>query len=387
MAPTASILGASPVGAQDDPQTRSTMGAILGSLTVVLPLSLSDARYSDPAQREAVRAALQALAADGARLEAHGASQDASFGFLSRSLARDTREILERYEEERFAESRFLLHQVTDNCVACHSRLPDPNKHPVGARLFENSDMAALPPVERVELEVATRQFEQALDTYEDLFADPSTSPADLDLLGTLDGYLELCLRVAGDPERPAATFEKLARRDDVSPPLRRTLQAWATALRELAADEAREASLANARELIDAARSEARFEGDRRNLVRYVAASALLHRRLAAGGLSAIELAQAYYWLGVIESHVGRSFWLSQTEHFLEASIRAAPQSPVAEEAYALLEEFVVSGYTGSAGTGVPEDERERLASLRRLLDANAPKPSGTGAASAEAQ
>jgi hypothetical protein len=367
------LLGAAPSGTRDA-ETRAAMREIVEALGRVLPLSLSNARFSDPARRDEIRADLGKLAEGGARLESHHRPQDAGFDFLSSSLARDTREILQRYQAERFAEARFLLHQVTDNCVACHSRLPDAQAHPLGKQLFEDPAIAGLPAEERVELEVATRQFERALDSYEALFADPAVTPSDLDLMGTLDGYLELCLRVQRDPLRPAAALEKLAARPDVSPPLRATLKEWVKSLRELAKRPAAEPSLAAARELVEAARDQSRFPDDRRALVLYVAASGLLQRWLDAGPHPAAELGEAYYWLGLIESHVGRSFWLSQTESFLEASIRSAPGEPSADEAWGLLEEFVVSGYTGSAGGRVPEDVRARLDELRALIDAARP-------------
>ncbi len=72
-----------------------------------------------------------------------------------------------------------------------------------------------------------------------------------------------------------------------------------------------------------------------------------------------------------VVESHVGRAFWLSQTEHFLDAAIRLAPAGPFAEDASSVLEEFVLSGYTGSSGSDVPEEVGRRLAELRALIDA----------------
>jgi len=69
----------------------------------------------------------------------------------------------------------------------------------------------------------------------------------------------------------------------------------------------------------------------------------------------------EAYYLLGVVEWGVGRSFWASETELFLEAAIRMGPKQPYARAAFDLLEEFLVSGYTGSAGTNVPADVEQR--------------------------
>jgi len=108
----------------------------------------------------------------------------------------------------------------------------------------------------------------------------------------------------------------------------------------------------------------------ERDALVDYLDASALLYRGLADARISRSEQADAYYLLGVIETRIGRSFWLSQAEAYLETAIRLAPGKPVARDAYALLEEFLVAGYTGSGGEHVPADVRQKLDTLRRLAD-----------------
>jgi hypothetical protein len=351
-------------------ETRATMGAIVESLAFVLPLSLDDARFADPAQRQAILASLDALAANGSKLTSHGEGRDAGFAFLSRSLARDTQEIRDRYAAGRTAEARFLLLEVTDNCAACHSRLPDAREHPIGRRLVDDPRVAALDVDERVNLEVATRQFDRALASYETLFADTSRPAADLDLQGHVDGYLEVVLRVDDDPARALRAMTALSRRKDLPASLRENVGAWLASLRALEKRERKGTPLEQARALIEQAQDSDRYPDDRAALVDYVAASAILHGFISTQRSLGPEVAEACWWLGLIESRIGRSFWLSQTEFFLEQAIRLAPQKPFARDAYALLEEFEVSGYSGAQGGDVPKDVRERLAELEALID-----------------
>jgi hypothetical protein len=348
--------------------TRATMGRIVEQLAFVLPLALSDERFADPAQRPAILRALDALAAEGARVESHGQGRDLGFAFLSRSLARDTREIRDRFAAGRTAESRFLLLEVSDDCAACHSRLPDAREHPVGRRLVDDPRVAALDPEERVQLEVATRLFDRALASYEGLFADTARSPADLDLQGHFDGYLEVAVRVQNDPERALRTLSRVAERKDLPAALRENLGAWIASLRALRGREFRGAPLAEARALVAEAQDLERYPDDRSALVVYLAASGILNRFLATSR-SATERGEACYLLGLIESRIGRSFWLSQTEFFLEQAIRLAPQRAFANDAYELLEEFLVSGYSGESGSEVPPEVRARLDELRGLI------------------
>jgi hypothetical protein len=80
--------------------------------------------------------------------------------------------------------------------------------------------------------------------------------------------------------------------------------------------------------------------------------------------------LAEAYYLLGVAESYISRTLWISETEFFLETAIRLAPTSGPALQAYAFLEEYVLAQHMGSSGLHLPADVRARLEELRRLVD-----------------
>ncbi len=374
-AKTAAILLSLPALAWAQPPdaaagtTRTKMGEIVDALAFVLPLSLSDEPFADPAQHQAILDALDILVADGEQLEHHVQGRDLGFVFLSRSLARDATEIRDRYAAGRIAEARFLLLEVADNCAACHSRLPDDREHPIGRRLVDEPRVAALDVEERVELEVATRQFDRALANYETLFADPGHSPADLDLQGHIDGYLEVILRVQNDPARARRTFTALAKRKDLPAALRENIGAWIASLRQLETRRFPGSPLSEARGLIGEAQESSRYHDDRSALVLYLAASGLLNRFITTPDVSTSDLGEACYLLGVIESRIGRSFWLSQTEFYLEQAILLAPQRPFANDAYDLLEEFLVSGYTGSSGADVPPEVRARLDELKERI------------------
>jgi hypothetical protein len=231
------------------------------------------------------------------------------------------------------------------------------------------SEVEALPIEERARLEIATRQFDRALVTLEALFADPKASPGSLDLQGQIDEYLELVLRVKRDPSRAAAALRTLLARRDLSPALRTNVEAWVTDLDALDAPTAG-SRVARAREHISRAESRSRYPNDRLGLVHYVAASGLLNRETSTSTTAGPELAEVYYLQGLIESRIGRSFWLSETEFLLETAIELDPSGPHAENAYALLEEFTISGYSGSDGAHVPEDVQRRLDALRESIN-----------------
>ena len=161
----------------------------------------------------------------------------------------------------------------------------------------------------------------------------------------------------------------RLLARSDVSTTLRANLEAWVADLDALGL-ETTGSRMARARNHIARAEARSRYPNDRLGLVEYVAASGLLHQRAALAESTRPALAEVYYLLGLVESRVGRSLWLSQTEFLLETAITLDPAGPHAEAAYELLEELTISGYTGSDGVHVPEDVQRRLDALRASIN-----------------
>jgi tetratricopeptide (TPR) repeat protein len=362
------------VAAEQDAPTReeirATMRQIFESVRTVLPLSVNDSTYADPRNRDRIQPALQSLAAHADVLARHGRRKDAGFGYLGRHLATDTRTILSSYESGEFEQSQFLLRQLTEYCVTCHSRLPSPNDSPVSEQFVDQGALAGLSLEERATLLIATRRFDEALSTLERLFA--STSVHSANLLSPLTDYLVVSIRVKGDLARPLQTLETFSRRPDLWRNLRLDVEQWIADLRALGGDALAGADLASAKRLIEEAKGMINFPGDRSALVHYVVASSILHRYAEAHAQEkSRDLAEAYYYLGLVESRIGRDYWISQSGMFLESSIRLAPDELFAEKAYALLEEEIILGYSGSGGIHIPPDLEQSLHELQKLIDA----------------
>jgi len=174
---------------------------------------------------------------------------------------------------------------------------------------------------------------------------------------------------VKNDPDRALATLLALSRRDDLSATLRTNVAAWIADLQALDR-KASGSRVARAREHIAQAETRSRYPNDRLGLIHYVVASGLLNREAAEHPAPGPELAEIYYLQGLIESRIGRTFWLSETEFLLETAIELDPGGPHAEAAYELLEEFTLSGYSGSDGVHVPEEVQRRLDALRESIN-----------------
>lgn len=370
-------LGTSPAQDTETSPTQARMRGVFITLTTAYKLSLDSAAYEDPNNRMQIMSSLQALVANSSELERHGAELDRSFDHLKRSLARDAMEALQRFQQGEYVGSRWMLNKITENCVTCHSKLPAGDAADITGDFMRGANMRALDPFARAELLIATRQFDRALETYEGVFSDLDADPRMILITGVPENYLRLCLVVRRDTERPTRELSKLAARKDTPNDLRTLIRGWLRSLGRVNLDIEPGAELEVSRELIERARAALRFPADRSRQVEFIEAVVLLHRYLSAGEVGDAEAATALYLLGVAESYVSRSYWISETEHLLEAAIRTAPTSPVARDAYSFLEEYLVSGRTSKARE-LPEDIDERLKELRVLIGVEEPEGEG---------
>jgi hypothetical protein len=320
--------------------TRVTMRGIFTAFTNVYSYSLNMEYFSDRRNRETVSASLDALVANTSELRAHGGGLDRSFDYLRRTLASDAEEALKRYEEGEYLGSQFMLNKLMENCAMCHTRLSSDQAFEVGGEFLKKVRAHVLAPVDRVNVEVAARQFGAALATYEEILASSRIPAEGLMLTGAVEGYLRLCIGVRNETQRPARTFDALARRSDAPAELRRQAEAWIRDLGTLDLPKAKGHEIETARGLVGDAGVSNRPPQDRSDLVRMVAANSLIRRHLQSLSSYDDEGAEAFYLLAVTESRASRSYWSAEVDFLLEQAVRSAPKTEYARRALSALEE-----------------------------------------------
>jgi len=348
-----------------DPETRELMGRIYQAIQVLLPESAQPEPFSNPEKDADVAAALDLLATSTEQLETH-VDDDAESGFLARSVARDARDVARAHAEGRRDRAAFLVRKVTENCVVCHSRLPDAAERPLASGFVDAKGLEALPFEQKAALQMATRRFDDALLTLEAQLTSPE-HPAML--LGSLTDYLVISIRTQQDYERPLPVLERFARRPDIWTALRRDVEFWIDALPRLQKRTSGRPRLEDAREIAEEARSLAVAPGSHRGVAHYVVASSILERFLEAGRGDRVENAEAYYLLGLTEAWIGRNYWVTSAPFLFETAIRMAPGEPFSRDAYALLERETLQFYEGS-DEEISPDDASNLAELRALFD-----------------
>ncbi len=352
---------------QEAAETRALMAEIYTGLRVALPASADPNRFAAAESRAEITAALETIASRAELLEEHSQRRDQQLAFLARSARRDAEEVRDAFKQGRYPRASFLLRRITENCVVCHTRLPAQEDSPIANGFLELSVFQELPLEPRATLQMATRQFDEALETLEELLRSPNEHAAML--TGALTDYLVLCIRVKGDFARPLPTLEAFAKRPDLWTRLRLDVRGWIEALPRLE-KQADRADLATARRLFDAGKQASDTADARTGLAHFVVASSVLQRYIDEHTDPGRDLAEAFYLLGVIEARIGRNYWVTSAPFLLEKAIRLAPAEPFADDAYALLERETFAAYEGSDWEDLPADDAARLDELRRLVE-----------------
>ena len=354
---------------KDQAETRSIMAQIFSSLTTVLPLSMDTKEFNDPKNRDKILTELRKMRDGTSSLVDHTKRFEGSYGFIAKSMSRDIKDIYNWYDKGATSESRYLLQQVSENCVSCHMKLPDPGHAPKMDHFFKDVAVAKLSAPEKARLQVALRQFDDALVTWEDMFK-TWPKPNELFAMDTLPEYLKVVIRVKGDTKRGFTALDGLSKRVDLPKFMTREVTAWKTSLHRLSGEMTKTGNeLARAEKIINNARQAMEYPMDRTGMVDYIVASGLLNRFLQDKAIKADKTSAAYYLLGITESLIGRSTWLTQTDYYLEASVRAAPKTKSALKSFEALEQQILMEYSGSGGTNIPDDVLSNLEELRGLV------------------
>ncbi len=366
---TVTVLAAARIAPAQQPAQTTAQAAMRGVFVVlssVYGYSLDEKAFADPANRLEILGKLEALANNANQLEAHGGGLDPSFDFMRRSLARDAHDAFVNFKSHNYMGARFVLSKITENCVTCHTKLPAEREFDLGRKFIDSIDTRTLPPTAVANLQIATRQFSDAMKTYEGILSSRDVKAEDLAISDVFENYLRLSIGAMNDTKRPARALQEFVRRPDMPDAMKADVRDWIVSLEALKLDVPVDRELAAARNMVAEAEKKTVSRSDRSRLVDFVGSVTLLHRYLRSKPGSDVDLAESYYLLGVAESRISRSYWLSETDYLLEKSIRTAPKSAVARQALAFLEDYRRSAAVPARP--VPPELQTNIEDLRKL-------------------
>ncbi len=345
------------------------------ALSYLLPLSLKQQDDGSTTDFSILEDKLKQLLDSADRLDEHAKIRDAEFKSISRSFRSTVNQVDQAFRNERPQDALFLLLDLTQNCVVCHSRLPSATNFPFGQRLMARIDVDTMDRRDVAELYVATRQFDGALQILDEVISDMDVSPIDLDIDGTLIDYVDVSISVKQDFAPVRSMLDKLQARADLPYYMNRHAETWKKSMDALEPEIVAPPSVARARELFYTASGMSAAPAGRERVIHDLLAASMLRRIVDQQQPTEMPnelLAEAYYLLSIIELRtISTDSVVPQMEFLLEAAIRSDPKGPFAERAYALLEEYSYFSYAGVPWFGTDEP-MIKMGELRSMIGLN---------------
>lgn len=276
---------------------------------------------------------------------------------------------------------RAVIQSVLSTCIGCHTRTEFED---AGAKSKKPGQMAMLAaetakikdPLLRAEFLTATRQVDLAVSAYEKIFSTPSTFEGmDTGLLAWergLRNQLILNVRVSPNPDRALGILEMATKNTALPSFLKEDIQSWKESIQTWKAEfnrtpDSEEGYFAEAIRLFAKARSLQKYPSDRSADVYFLRASARLHELLEKFPKSTSR-AKAYDMLGMTYDALRDLRVDGLHDLYYELCIYEEPHSEIAMKCYSKLEGSIVRSFTGSAGTSMPQDIRDKLKDLQKL-------------------
>ncbi len=364
---TALALSATP----PPPDVPARMRSLFAAVTSLEASVAQPQRLLDPAHKAQVLADLNTLASLGHVFKADTKSQEPATQALAGLFARYAADTSRRFERGDTAAVPFRVRTLVSLCFTCHSRervsrdFVDPTRQ---------VDALGLPRFERAQYLAATRQFDAALTAYDEVLGAPlADERAVVQLAHALRDVLAMGVRVKDDPAFTQRVLAQVAARQDLPEFLRAPLRRWQRDTQAWAKEkfDARAATpdvlFAKAKRLVLAASGPAQLLPDDTSEVAYLRASGYLNLALQKDPAFK-QRGEALFLLGVAMAALKTPTLWELDQLFFEACIRENPATPLAARCFHQLSERLYFGFTGSAGTNLPDEELERLEALRRL-------------------
>lgn len=341
----------------------------------LLPFLYDRQAYQDPKNREEILHYLKEFSNVAHRIKpATGKSflgDDLLIEYSLNNLKQDLNRASYSFGIGQIEYSRAAAKASLAHCFQCHSVTHQGSSAPWDLEEIHNLNLA---PLEKADLLVATRKYDKALSYMEGLLNSPEFQQTyAFDFESLLRRYLALIIRVEKAPQRALKELDKILERGDTPHYIQEQAESWRTSLKTWTTEKKR--TPRNAKQLFQQveqrylrAEGMQHFDKDHAGDVEYLRATALLH-----SGMPLLKTpedqAHALYLLGRAYEVLDELGSWNLHESYYEACIDKQPKSPMAKRCFSRLEASLYMGYSGSSGTHLPPEEKERLRRLKEKM------------------
>ncbi len=370
-----SILGCSKPQVKEkvDETWPENMQKLALTFTDLMPFVYSKNAFEDPKNKKIIQAKMK---------EFHGAShvipkdkavqilgEDPLVNLSINNLEVEVSSAISAFERGNLRYSRHLLQHSLNYCFACHTRNQMGPKYDFwDLKFLEGGDINV---IQKSKVMVATRQFDKAKELLKsNLLSGKKEGDNPYLQEQAIKQFLAVVVRAERSPEEGYRFVNGLIERIELPVYLSRNVESWEKSFVGWMAEKKKnkvQVSLSAAKKLIEGSNQAHFGEDSDSKYVDYLRASSILHESLMKP-LSKEIRAETFYYLGVVYELLGDSGFWELPDVYFESCVRESPGSKMAKKCYRKYEQGIVLGYSGSAGTFIPSDEREKLNELKKI-------------------
>jgi len=357
--------------AEQRPEVDSAMKKFFTAMLNLQPFAQSEEKFRDPANREVISQDLATLAGLKHVFPKKMAKEEPGIAAIAGIYAESMQDIADRFKAGNLDYVRHRVRTLPEFCLSCHTRVQSDRDF---LDVEDRVDQFQGTPFQKAELLAATRQFDKATTALlAVLDGKPKGEMGFLEYTRALRYFLYLTVRVKADPELTVRTLDRLSKRRDLPEYDQRLVAGYLkdadfwrkhpTAGRDLSG----EVLVKRAKELVERANSLQLFATDESGDISYLRATGYLHQALDHDPTAKYR-GEALYLLGITYHSLEEPVLWQLDTMYLQACVRENPHTPIARDCYGKYASIIYFGYTGSAGTDIPEDELKKLGNLRQI-------------------
>ena len=348
------------------------MQRLAQTLTDLLPYVYSKSKFEDPANKKAVKTKMKNFYEATHKIPKERASEilgkDPLVHMSIESLEREVASSITSFERGNYRYSRHLLQHTLNYCFACHTRNQFGPKYDYwDLKNIETSDMNV---IQKSRIMVATRQFDKAKEILKShLLTGTQSAENPYFKEQAIKQYLSIVVRAEESPKDGYKFVNDLMGRVSLPVYLSKNVKSWEDSFMDWLGEskKGKKRYFKQAKKLIEGSDIIHTGADSDSKYVDYLRASTLLHNELARP-INKKKRAEVLYYLGVVYGLLSDSGFWELPDVYFESCIRELPKSKIAKNCYTRYEQDIIIGYSGSAGTFIPSDERKKLAELKEL-------------------
>lgn len=306
----------------------------------------------------------------------HGAQvpdQDPTLPYLSSLFREDMGRAYRSLQAGHIDYAKGVIRSSVSYCIACHTRSNSGAQFPLLSSF--SSQLSTASWVDRISFQAASRQFDPVYnEVVRQLKGRQEKQVTAMDLEKGVQIALAITVRVKQSPEQAMTLAKSVFNSPLMNDFMKKKAQLWIKDIgdwqREGPRTYEKDADyLAQATQLVGIldAKSEAAWKPG--SEVKYLRASMLMHQMLGKYPNSPLA-AEALYLTGLSYDVLQDLGIWSIHEMYYQACIEKKPHSELAERCYERYKESVIFGYSGSAGTFVPDIVQIHLKQLQRMAE-----------------